>query len=224
MHRNHDGVDTGCFLRASLEVLVLIIRVMDTDETRGLLRGLRVQGDASHGVVLRELVDNNVLPWGEIGMHVARLRWCRCIAVKMAIWSIPVNGGWRVRVRWMSSPGLTIRHGTDRAKVPVGRTVHAGLGAEIAILWGVHGDREVGRDWWAPVRLVVNNEGAIGGWQRWTKCIRAWVKAHGMWVRARETLRVIERGTRIEGELGRVAIWTMRMRSERRLRLEERRV
>jgi hypothetical protein len=54
----------------------------------------------------------------------------------------------------MSRPGLAIRHGAsradrDRAKVPVGRTVHAGLSPEIAMLLGVHMRREVWRNWWA---------------------------------------------------------------------------
>jgi hypothetical protein len=93
MHGNHDGVDAGCFVRASLEVFVVIVIVIDTDETRGLLGCLRVQWAPSHGV-FRGLVDDNLLPWGETGMHVVRLHWCRCVAGEMAIWSIPVNGGW----------------------------------------------------------------------------------------------------------------------------------
>jgi hypothetical protein len=86
MHGNHDGVDAGCFLRASLGVfvVVIIIIVIDTDETRGLLGGLGVQWAPSHGF-LRRLVDDTLLPWGETGMHVVRLHWCRCVAGEMAI-------------------------------------------------------------------------------------------------------------------------------------------
>lgn len=127
---HHDSVDGGSLLRAILEVIVLIIIAIHTDEAGCLLRRLWVQRDTSHAVVLRRLVVYDLLFRDVIGHHIPWLHRCRCLAVAEFV-IVDVRRGWSEG--WLSSPGLAVAHGADRAKVSVG-TIHARLRADVAIV------------------------------------------------------------------------------------------
>jgi hypothetical protein len=201
-------VDGGGLLTARLEVLVvlIIIRVVDTDESGGLLGSLGIQWDTSHSVVPRRLVDDLLL-WGVIGFNVSRSHRSRCLALVKAL---AVHVRRRGREYSLSRPGCAVAHRADWAKVSVGGTVHAGL----CTAWPFREESvrawEVAMAWWSPLSLAGDDERSVTFADGRTKV----VGRCGMADEGKLAIEAIEAGGRVPV----VSIGRRRRREERRRR------